>query len=191
MNNQFHLTSQTITSLIRSVYDSTYIKHVVADGKIYKRFDNQWNNREDVDKTKKCKSYWNCDLEEPASLDAHCEYKIHIDHEPNIDDEECDTKIIEKFFQNISKLIFPSKYKVTLKNLSGINHGHRGSDHMPIELDYHDSFVLENNRFDTFIDGCYRIKSHKFDTHYELFCEACINKKQNEITISFDFDHGS
>ncbi len=91
--------------------------------------------------------------------------------------------------------LFPHNWKVGFNNLSGVNDDHRGSDHCKLDLEFHDCYDLKSNTWKDFIDAYYRIKSHKFDSWYELFCyfrrKIQHSDRMTQLTYNFEFDHGS
>jgi hypothetical protein len=77
-------------------------------------------------------------------------------------------------------------------NPSGVNDDHRGSDHTKIVLDFHTNYLLDvNPTLEQFAEACYRIKSHKFDYNYEMYCGVSTICDFNSLTMNFSFDHGS
>lgn len=111
-----------------------------------------------------------------------------------IDNGSCKNHIdaFEKILLNDNYEIFPKDKKVIFENIRGFNYDHRGSDHTFIKLDYFDKYQLPDNTLKSFLEGLYKIKSHKFDKWYELFCKIkSLTQKGNQIIIQFNFDHGS
>lgn len=99
---------------------------------------------------------------------------------------------VRQSYADPTLLMFPETCRVKLINADGINPDHRGSDHMFVELDYNRSFTLKKNTLGEFVEGMYRIKSHKTDKWYELlFCHVKCVEKKGEITFVLNFDHGS
>ncbi len=101
----------------------------------------------------------------------------------------------------LDAVLFPDHMKVEFVNPHGVNNDHRGSDHTEIGLDFHDYWVLRGPKLRDFVEGYFRVKSHKFENWYELFgdvqkCELVQNhvnepEKTATLTFTFDFDHGS
>ncbi len=93
----------------------------------------------------------------------------------------------------ISRIVFLMKKPLTITNTSGFNFDHRGSDHIPIDLPFEPSIKLEDKfSFKELVDSMYRIKSHKFDYWYELFCGVNkVTSNTQSIKIYVNFDHGS
>ena len=112
--------------------------------------------------------------------------------------EEDDTFHIE-LAEQISKfkpenVILSGLEKITLRNNSGFNQDHRGSTHCRVYLEYEPK--LELNLPITLLDfmkALYRLKSHKWDTWYELYSAVSIDHTylSDELTLELSFDHGS
>lgn len=158
---------------IYNVYNNISLDHVYIkeDGK-RKIYHNQEDlcGKNDRDRNADCKFSY------PRKINQFIYYKIIIDND----------------MKNL--LMFHEKYIVTLINKCGIDYNHRGSDHTDIELDFHEKWVLKDNFYKTFVDGLYRIKSHKFENNYEMFGgidNVEIDRENKTIEIYFDFDHGS
>lgn len=92
---------------------------------------------------------------------------------------------------------FPQLNTLTLVNPCGVNNDHRGSDHTTIQLDFHSSITLQHPiRFSDILDAAFRVKSHKFENWYELFCKAKATRKvetcnKGQYTVTLIYDHGS
>lgn len=82
---------------------------------------------------------------------------------------------------------------VKIKNITGINPDHRGSDHLPINLEWKQTVKLTSViTFEELITSAYDIKSHKFDKHYEAFyCDVQCQKTDKDIIINVSYNHGS
>ena len=98
--------------------------------------------------------------------------------------------------RNIKNLKFCSNSfkKIILINPCGFNYDKRGENTFDIELDFYKRVeLIAPITILDFIDGIYRIKSHKLDYWYELYSGIRLeyNKEKNILTLIFDFDHGS
>ncbi len=110
--------------------------------------------------------------------DAHAVYTMLM--------EKCEGKTLSDI-----KLKFGDLHLI---NSCGFNEDHRGSDHTMIKLDFHDDYELPDMcSLEEFANACYRLKSHKFDYWYELFCGCSVTRDEdnNTVTITISFDHGS
>lgn len=153
--------------------------------------------------------YYNDAREEPRVEKRKIHYMIQVDRgeiESNLErmvedyvydpEEYPELKVdrvgLETLVSDMKNLVFPADYTVTLVNTSGFNRDKRGQDKTAIKLDYHDSFQLQKNTLKNFLQGLYRIKSHKFDKWYELFSDVKLEiDGEKNITVSVRFDHGS
>ena len=87
------------------------------------------------------------------------------------------------------KLNFHSIYLI---NTSGVNNDERGNNTFKTQLDFHDTYILRNSiSLLDFIDALYRIKSHKNDYCYELYCGVTVKIYQNILLLTCKFAHGS
>jgi hypothetical protein len=117
-------------------------------------------------------------------------------------------ELIDLFVQNFNKMSICdmsliSKKPLRFLNTSGFNHDHRGSDHTKIILDFHSQYVPKYKintidgepyysiTFTDFVDACYRVKSHKFENHYEMFLHINCKCPPSSFDLCLVFDHGS
>lgn len=91
--------------------------------------------------------------------------------------------------------IFIEKYhRLRIENISGYNHDHRGCNHCPLHLAQYDSVTVPSPvGLDDLIQIFYKLKSHKFERSYEMFCgcESSKNTREGLIVAKLNFDHGS
>ena len=82
---------------------------------------------------------------------------------------------------------------MAIRNISGFNKDHLGSNHCKVFLEFYDIVTINGPiYFDQFIDICYRIKSHKFDNMHETYLGTKINKSgSNDIKVNVCFNSGS
>lgn len=73
------------------------------------------------------------------------------------------------------------------------NHDHRGSDHclLPTTTDFINNVELTNPTLEDLAITLYRMKSHKWDYYYELFCDCEIEYEKDKLILKLGFDHGS
>lgn len=127
-------------------------------------------------------------------------FKI-IDNNDNLDINTLPQDLIEDLDNfkrkiTIQNLFFDENTikKIILMNTHGINDDERGANTFDIELDFHYKYELNVpiSLLD-FLDGIYRIKSHKLENWYELFCNINTYYDNNEkiLLIDFSFDNGS
>jgi hypothetical protein len=95
---------------------------------------------------------------------------------------------------DISKFTIISQEKEYLHNTRGFNIDDRGSDDSTHPMDFHLDWEL-GKTFTVlqFAEGLFRLRSHKWDGWYELYCrykyKYCSLKSRNVMNL--DFDHGS
>jgi hypothetical protein len=73
-------------------------------------------------------------------------------------------------FQGCSLVYLP--HAIRFINTEGLNDDHRGRDHLNIELDWHEEYVVPPGIHSVYnvVQSCFRIKGNKFENHYEMFC---------------------
>jgi hypothetical protein len=173
---------------IAALYEEFRLDHVTYLGQTFYQNSTLWDEPHPLNPyDKPCKAYIN-DGERPYDPDdegtdtcTHVSAQVagHIEYHFSPDNDTLNTKIC------------PDEFSVELINTCGINEDHRGSNHTDIQLDFNPNWVLRGSTLRDLVEGMYRVKSHKFDYNYELFCGSQITKVKNGIRIEFDFDHGS
>ncbi|AQN67898.1 hypothetical protein [Saudi moumouvirus] len=125
-------------------------------------------------------------------------------------DYDLNTKLLKELGKYLEEkrakdLILKNIHKLTLINNDGINNDPSGVIDLDWKLYFWEKFIVQKNReltFHNLIIAAFKIKSHKFDSWYELFCDF---KEENlfvshhsnsknrwmEITAVVEFDHGS
>ncbi len=73
-------------------------------------------------------------------------------------------------FQGCSLVYVP--HPIRLVNTEGINGDHRGRNHLNLELDWHEEYVIPAGFHSVYniVQSCFHIKGNKFENHYEFFC---------------------
>jgi hypothetical protein len=73
-------------------------------------------------------------------------------------------------FQGCSLVYLP--HAIRLVNTEGINDDHRGRNHLNLELDWFEEYVIPAGIHSVYniVQSCFRIKGNKFENHYEFFC---------------------
>jgi hypothetical protein len=113
-------------------------------------------------------------------------------------------------FQGCSLVYLP--HAIRLVNTEGVNEDHRGCNHMNIELDWYEEYVIPAGIHSVYdiVQSCFRIKGNKFENHYEMFCRIIdveefnsensedmeellrvIDFEDSEWTVTPVIDHGS
>ncbi|BCS83705.1 hypothetical protein QLL95_gp0418 [Cotonvirus japonicus] len=115
-------------------------------------------------------------------------------------------KELNEYLTNESpkKLKLEGIVKLTLMNDCGVNEDDRGTQPLDSKLHFWPEYVIYNDKNITFHDliiASYKIKSHKFENWYEMYCSRLNEfyvlknsdgKKINkEILAVVAFDHGS
>lgn len=171
--------------------------------KIYRNRGNMWYDG--LSKKRVCKEYSECSFIDYATTELPIFYKLKIEKDrENIktelynSDEEVDQKEMDLFTgcSLDTKFICPKPIQLE-HNSDKPNYDHRGSNHTKIILLWNKNWtVIPKN--DTITLGelaeCYyRIKSHKWDQNYELFCRSKIDSARFDdvIRIKMTFDYGS
>jgi hypothetical protein len=186
-----------IFGLIKIIYNSTDIEYVTIDDNMYYNYDNTWSGDND---DYECDGYMSGhDDTFQTAKDAFEQPKgkqeLHFKYINPSDNHECECKeqcleVIHKIYNGRDDKIFYHG-KIIFINESGWNDDHRGSDHTLIDCDYDASPTLVDPTFSDIMNALYVLKSHKWDTWYELFCEAKVIDTIDGIKIMLGFDHGS
>jgi len=183
-----------------------YFSHVIFNDKPYYELFNMWQNKEvtnrpDYDSDIECDGSDDCDIDEDILIYPNNDDKLEYVIEKHKDMkhmyslfENCDINLLEKIHNNdLDKIFLVGYEKLTICNVRGWNDDHRGSNHCRIVLDQICDINIQNMiTMKQFIDICYQLKSHKWDTWYELYCGIkYFGTKKNKISLSITFDHGS
>ena len=183
-----------VQGLIGTLYQNSKLAYVVSNNKRYYNGGNTWYEPDSDIEDSDDKNIYHC-IGEYSNDKCECkfddepdnieEYKITLNDIEDYDFnylEECEEEdkdnneilklAIKKIVPNPNHKLFNISVntKIYLKNDSGINDDHRGADHTKIRLDFNPLYQLKSNTLNAFLEGLYRIKSHKFDYNYEMFC---------------------
>lgn len=184
------------------------------NGSIYEELPNMWSEGENLNaeqKKKVCDGYDECEAEydviEPdEDKPVRILWKFNADIRGEIDDMlkgayDDDPKYIFKdndgvidYLTSLPKVDTSRQFfdgTVVLKNPHGVNDDHRGSDHCEIELPFFSSRKLTDPTFEQFVASLYKLKSHKFDTNYEMYCGSKVSRRRGDYYVNLTFDHGS
>lgn len=213
MNDKFkYIIRNTMGKFIRNNklvldYDHEQIKHIFTS--IMKYI--YWYICLDLDKMKELYS----DIDDPKDFDSIYVYKITVESELDKnyldyfvdEDEDIDKDMyvhlmceIHKYLKNNSAKDLKIKGVCNIKfiNDAGINDDFRGVEDVDWKLFFHKKYVVKKKdiTFEDLIIAAYKIKSHKFEDNYEMFCEITDLKcKETDngkiIKMHADFDHGS
>lgn len=105
------------------------------------------------------------------------------------------TKLIDSDNLDINKtknIVLYCKHDIHLENINGINYDCRGANRCQLNLPFHNDIEIKTpiSLYD-FTTELYRLKSHKFDKWYELYCNAKTSIEDNILFGKLSFDHGS
>lgn len=190
--------------LIKFCYNTTEIRYVTYKDRKYYNSTNQWYDRKeepgdenrDYDPNMECENYdSDCDFDKiyPKKSDK-VQYIIEYNKKlTNWNDDYVNTDLIRKILHiGPEKVLLTGLDFISVDNHRGVNPDHRGSDHCKIYLECYDTFRM-GCPIDllTFANNLYRIKSHKWDKWYELFCGVVLINNKDSLRIIMEFDHGS
>jgi hypothetical protein len=156
-------------------------------------------------------------LEIPSNNDSNDDHQQHqIIYHFDVADPDALGSVRQRLgkavmvFQECSLVYLP--HAIHLVNTEGINEDHRGSNHMNIELDWYEEYVIPAGIHSVYdiVQSCFRIKGNKFENHYEMFCRIIdvddfdvedsldveelsrvIDFEDSEWTVTPVIDHGS
>jgi hypothetical protein len=202
------LNKEIVEDLFRYIADATTFSHVIFNGLPYYERTNMWGSdlpsgieRLSYDVDVECKGYWSGECESagediinPKNSDKVSYVIKYLDTGAIIGREDVnDEDFIKKMPDYDSEKVLLVGYKkLIVRNPVGVNRDHRGSDHCKIKLKYHKAIIKKD--YITLRELCdifYKIKSHKWDNHYEMYCGVDVHMGKSTLTIEADFDHGS
>ncbi|HAA58993.1 MAG TPA: hypothetical protein DCE42_29835 [Myxococcales bacterium] len=96
---------------------------------------------------------------------------------------------LEELPHEVDRVVFEGT--LTLQNLSGENTDHRGADHCLLILPFRERITLHHPTVRELVEALFVVKSHKFDTWYELYCGCTLEEGDDGVVISLEMDHGS
>lgn len=147
------------------------------------------NDREDID---------DCGVSiYPSSKDKikyilkyHRKWDSYLEYNMPPDNIELTKQIIKTNFKKILLIGYKS---LVLNNKKGINYDHRGSNHCNVYLEFYPTvFTDKIISLNILAKYFYKLKSHKWDKWYEMFCDTDIKvDKERNIIVDFRYDHGS
>lgn len=123
--------------------------------------------------------------------------KYILKYHGECDSFEDDNAEINNFINIIAscrfeKILLVGYKSLTISNPNGINYDHRGSNHCNVYLKFYDKVSTKKwISFSTLAKYFYKLKSHKWDRWYELYCGMDFKSKNGNIRVEMNFDHGS
>ena len=159
------------------------------------------------------------DVNVPISFDDTPDYDYYRDKLKFVPCDETDDKYIYKFKDEVDLESFdinpiiiseihgflmkysPKKLKIgnytdlKVSNYHGVNKDARGIRYLDWRLYFWEEYNISNDNGITFHDliiAAYKVKSHKFENNYEMYCSIKnIHNSDNKLCIDLKFDHGS
>lgn len=197
-----------LVDLYRYAMMTTEIVLIEYEGKRYYQRSNMWgegsseglSERPLYDPDVNCEFYtWDGECEAPSTIfpDNPDEVTYHLSYDQDgIDwnDEQINHNNLIRLIKHIdpSQITLVGYETLILENDNGINDDHRGSNHCQVDLEFYDEYKMKLPiSLMDFMKGCYRIKSHKWDKWYELYCGGTVDMESKSITLTTSFDHGS
>jgi len=219
--NDFDLEAAFLKHIIRTLRDQRILYVVYENQKYYERSNIYYQRDDDIktlehDPDKPCNDYYN-EIDGPCAPDI---LPNNVDLVSYFFDDYIELKFadyndvddiiwtygdllaqqmkINKLNMKQLKINFGNEFQqIIFENCSGYNFDHRGANHCKIQLAQYAKFIhhccQDNLSLYDLCDIYHKLKSHKFDYWYELFCDAKIECDQQLkiLTIKLHFDHGS
>jgi hypothetical protein len=199
----YKMNEQLMQELLCFVNRCTELKYFMYKNKRYYSYINIWNNNNYIDNTHECADYDKCEIAKYTDriVPKHFSDVKYITKREHTDDnwiEEEMNNIKHKKMLNIllkydkKNIVFVGVKRYIFFNQSGYNNDHRGSTHCKLYVEMEDivNFKGMITLYDL-IHIFYRLKSHKFNKWYEMYCGSFVINKNNIYAISLTFDHGS
>jgi len=192
--------------LIKYVTLVTRFHHIEFNDKPYYETENMWESynikeRPKYDINVKCQGYIKCEPARKPTIipgkNDKIKYMLKYNYSKNnilIDDVDYDYFILSSqiYLFKLKNVLLIGFDKLTIINSCGINADHRGSDHCNVFLPMHNK--IKKKKYVTLYDLAiiyYKLKSHKWDSCYEMFCYSNVTMCNKDIAVSLIFDHGS
>jgi hypothetical protein len=198
-------------NFFRCVAKTFELDSVTHNGVTYYNGKSLWYTPEVGRDVLKCNGYEGCDCaHKRLRLPLNADVKYHLifapDDELFEEEEDAEVRRIYNAFKSSdpyrgivstdNDAALDTKYAfdkpLTIVNSCGVNDDHRGSDHTKIVLDFHEEINLPSTcSAIELIDTFFRLKSHKFENWYEMYCGCEVDDVGVKYIVSLDFDHGS
>jgi len=184
----------------------TRFHHIEFNGKPYYETDNEWRvyvikKRPSYDEDVICNKYRKCTREPTIypSIGDKIRYVLKYNYNrgkynPEFDKPQYDVFVKQISSYKLKNILLTCFDNLTVINVHGINKDHRGSDHCNVFLPMHDKVNMK--KYATLYDlaiAYYKLKSHKWDNQYEMFCSAGTRMRigSADAEVFLTFDHGS
>lgn len=194
-------TERFFNSLCMYIFEGYELKSVEYDGKLYHNQPNMWDSETHPgfahDPVTPCTGYDECEFENGKALDRFLpekgkkiKYNIEFIGLDGAEEDDEDLGVMAAVFKHENIMIHSKPLVIFNREF---NDDHRGSDHTRIILDFPKrvEFKPQKTKMEKFIDGLFRLKSHKFENYYEMYMGTKVRFKEEEIFVSVRFDHGS
>lgn len=187
--------------LFKFVYSSKIVDSVLFNGVPYYQHTSPWSCcythpsiRPSYDPDIRCKGFVSGD-------DCDCAPSIYPNRNDKVEYVTDDVYIFALndpyyvFLQELCKYdsqhIFLIGYnEMKICNDTGYHYNRKGSDHCRIYLEYYNYVIINGwTTLNKFIEACYKIKSHKFDSAYEVFHRTTIIKNKKDLCVKVTFKH--
>jgi len=185
-----YLLSELMTALCYYTMETTRIAYVVYHGQKYYGGD-ECGDMSDSDSDSNDEDDDRCAPDITPTWRETVDYHlIHKSYNTGWRDEEYDPKIqslIQKL-QNVSidQITITGPTYLVLNNRRGIHADHRGSNHCRVKLPFYSTRIVKLPcKLLDFMKAWYHIKSHKWDTWYEMFSGATAEINGDIITVSY------
>jgi len=194
--NKLHVDAMLhIDPMIRVVADAARLSHIVYKNKNYHDSYDKCKNGFDNG----CNEYTKCPNVIPSIIpndpdDITYVFDWDLD-DIREDEDDIDPKLTE-LVQNSSheRIIIDGFDTLILRNISGYNVDHRGSDHCPVALPFYTTLVIKGPlTLEELATAFSKLKSHKWDYNYEMYCDCEVKTcgPGKNLDIALTFDHGS
>lgn len=199
------LDSKTIKWLLKYVADVTQFHHIELNGLPYYETSNMWRSfdileRPDYDPDTPCSDYFKCEHNATIWPTTNDKIKYFFEHdysERNIiyhHHDKFDRKrfLIDLARHELKNVLLTGLDEIKIVNRHGKNSDHRGSDHCKVMLPMCSEVILQKHvTLHDIVVAFYKLKSHKWDKHYEMFLRSNVMICGNVANIKLLFDHGS
>jgi hypothetical protein len=189
--------------IVRVINDASTLNYVsqTANGKkkIYRNRSNTW-----MDGPKPhCDGYDTCETEgdrfetdDPVDFDVKVGSFDPTDVNDMFGNDIQFSDKVKKAFDGKPEYFACRKRIIFKHNHDHPNFDHRGSDHTKVILDWEPVWPIVPSKGKIAIkdiaEAIFRIRSHKFDSNYEMLCGASkVVETSNIITVTISFDYGS
>lgn len=198
-----------ICKVINTIFRKSELLYIIYDNKKYYERDSG-DHSKNKDKNYPCSGYWTDECKYWSKTDYCAIYPDTIIPTDPLNtityftkfDKDYkhydDTEVLDDLTEN-TKITFIKD--IQIYNPRGVNPDHRGSNHCQLKLPFVYSIIVPKGSYTIFdlASKLFNLKSHKFENHYELYCECFyernhplynMNMVYNDCYV-LQFDHGS